>query len=393
MAVAAISDTTDAFDPFDATTTRDPWPEYARLRRDNPVWEFRPGVFLIARHADVHRCLVDADTLSSRSNFFLGDLEQASEPVNITSMDRPRHTGLRKAELGGFSRAPIRGAQSWIREVADGLIDGFIDDGRADLATQFGLRMTTHVIARLVGVPAADAEQVVTWAHEIVLVRPDPVAELPSFIALFDYLRALVADRRSATSQPDDMITRLIEWSEATGEDPAGLPTHIYQLMAAGFPTTAYTFELMMYELLRRDLWRDVVDSRLDRAVVREEGLRHGSAIRAVFRLALRDVVIGEVTVPAGSRVVLSLESANRDEQLFDNSDEFRADRANAAAHVSFGAGIHLCLGAALARLELDTVLERLAARLPALALESEQPPPRRPVRILNGLDCLPVAW
>ena len=381
------------FDPFDVSAHRDPWAEFERLRREQPVWEFRPGVFLITRHDDVRRCLLDADALSNRSNFFLGDVEEASEPTNITMMDRPRHTALRKTELGGFSRAPIRGAQPWINDVADALIDDFAADGHADLSTQFGLRLTTKVIARLVGVPSAAAEQVVNWAHDITLVRPDPVDELPSFIALFEYLTALVAERRSAASQPDDMITRLIQWSDATGEDPAGLPTHVYQLMAAGFPTTAYTLELLMYELLRRGFWSGIVDGSLDRGLVREEGLRHGSAIRAVFRFAVSDVVVCDTTLPAGSRLVLSIESANRDERQFAEPDEFRPDRANAAAHVAFGAGIHLCLGATLARLELDTVLDRLAARLPTLRLADTDELPRRPVRILNGLESLPVEW
>ncbi len=132
MTPSAISDTTASFDPFDVSTTRDPWDDYYRLRRTEPIWEFRPGIFLITRYDDVRRCLLDPDALSNRSNFFLGDVERASEPTNITMMDTPRHTALRKTEIGGFSRAPIRGAQEWITGIADALIDGFVADGRAD---------------------------------------------------------------------------------------------------------------------------------------------------------------------------------------------------------------------------------------------------------------------
>lgn len=380
-----------AFDPFDTSPDRAPWVDYAALRDETPVWEFRPGVFLVTRYADVRQCLLDDAALSNRSNFFLGDLAEFGEPTNITMMDPPGHSGLRKAELAGFSRGPIRNAAPWIADVARTLVDEFVDEGSADLSSQFALRLTTRVIARLVGVPQSDADTVVAWAHEITQVRPDPVEGLESFASLFGYLDELLAERRAADQQPDDMITRLMAWSDANGEDPGGLATHVYQLMAAGFPTTAYTLELLLYELLSRGLW-DRVRS-IPVADIREEGLRHGSAIRAVFRLAVRDVVVGDTPVPSGSRVVLALESANRDERVFPDPDEFRPTRDDAGRHLAFGAGIHLCLGATLARLELDTVLPLLAERLPRLRLADGFVPQRRRIKILNGLDRLLVEW
>ena len=383
----------EAFDPFDATPDRDPWAQYAVLRAEEPLWEFAPGVHLVTRHADVRRCLLDNAALSNRSNFFLGELDDFQEPTNITMMDPPQHTELRKVELGGFSRGPIRLAAPWIRDIANDLIDDMVPAGRADLSTDFGLLLTTQVIARLVGVPAADAPQVVSWAHDITKVRPGPVDNLPSFVRLFDYLSGLVADRLRATARPDDMITRLIDWGAATGTLPERLPTHVYQLMAAGFPTTAYTLELLMYELLRHDLWGGLAGDGASIETAREEGLRHGSAIRAVFRLAVRELEVGGRTIRAGDRVVLALESANRDERVFADPDEFQLTRTNAASHLAFGAGIHLCLGAPLARLEIDTVLGLLLERLPSLRLTEGFAPQRRAVSILNGLEHLPVEW
>ena len=127
-----------SFDPFDTAADRDPWGSYVALRDDAPVWEFAPGVFLVTRHADVRCCLLDHSALSNRSNFFLGDLQDFAEPTNITMMDRPRHSVLRRVELGGFSRGPIRGAAPWIAEVADRLIDEFVDDGEPTSATSSG---------------------------------------------------------------------------------------------------------------------------------------------------------------------------------------------------------------------------------------------------------------
>jgi cytochrome P450 len=380
-----------SFDPFDTSADRSPWVDYAMLRTEAPVWEFRPGVFLVTRHADVRRCLLDHSVLSNQSNFFLGDIAEFGEPTNITMMDPPRHTSLRKVELAGFSRGPIRGAAPWIAEVADKIVDEFIEDGRADLCSQLSVRLTTKVIARLVGIPAADADTVVRWAHDITQVRPDPVEQLESFTSLFGYLADLLAVRRAAEEQPDDMITRLMTWAGATGEDAAGLPTHVYQLMAAGFPTTAYTLDMLLHELLSRGLWDQI--PMVPVAGVREEGLRHGSAIRAVFRLAMRDLVVNDVPIPAGSRLILALESANRDERVFDDPDEFRLTRDDVGSHLSFGAGIHLCLGATLARLELDTIVPLLARRLPGLRLADGFVPRRRAIKILNGLEGLLVEW
>jgi cytochrome P450 family 142 subfamily A polypeptide 1 len=381
------------FDPFDATPDRDPWARYAVLRAEEPVWEFAPGVHLVTRYADVRRCLLDSSALSNRSNFFLGEPGDFQEPTNITMMDPPAHTELRKVELAGFSRGPIRLAAPWIRDAANDLIEGLLPAGRADLSTDFGLLLTTQVIARLVGVPTGDAPQVVSWAHDITKIRPGPVDNLPSFTRLFDYLSGLVADRLQATSRPDDMITRLIDWAAATGTPSQRLPTHVYQLMAAGFPTTAYTLELLMYELLRRDLWGGLASDGASIEAAREEGLRHGSAIRAVFRLAVRELEVGGRTIRPGDRVVLALESANRDERVFDDPDEFRLGRRNGGSHLAFGAGIHLCLGAPLARLEIDTVLSLLRERLPSLRLADGFVPQRRAVSILNGLEHLPVEW
>ncbi len=228
---------------------------------------------------------------------------------------------------------------------------------------------------------------------DVTRVRPGPVENLPSFTRLFDYLSRLVTDRLRASARPDDMLTLLIDWCAATGTPSEQLPTHVYQLMAAGFPTTAYTLELLMYELLRRDLWRVLATRGANVETARDEGLRHGSAIRAVFRLAVREVEVGGRTIPAGDRVVLALESANRDERVFDDPDDFRLTRPNSASHLAFGSGIHLCLGAPLARLEIDTALRLLLERLPSLRLADGFVPQRRAVSILNGLEHLPVQW
>jgi cholest-4-en-3-one 26-monooxygenase len=385
------------FDPFDASPDRDLTPAFARLRREQPVWEFQPNTFLLTRHADIREVLLDPATFSNHGNFFLGSAEASTEPRNITHLDPPEHTALRRVLLSGFSAGPIRDAEPWVRQRANELVDEFAADGAAELSRQYALALTTSIIARLVGLPAADADRVITWSHEIVQLRPAPVAEMDSFRLLFGYLRDLLDERRRAASPPDDMITRLMRRTGCPADRDRGdleLVTHVYQLMAAGFPTTAYTIEVALWQLLvRRERWEALSRDVSLLPAARDEALRFGSAIRSVFRTATRPTAVHDVTIPAGGRLVLSLESANRDEAVFDDPDTFRLDRDNTRHQIAFGSGIHLCVGAPLARAEIDAALGTLAARLPGLRLVPGFIPRWKQIGILNGLQEVPVEF
>ena len=363
-----------AFDPFDARPDRDLTEGYAAVRRHAPVWEIEPGIFLLSRYRDVRNVLLDRTDFSNHGNFFLGPADGSAEPPNITHLDPPEHTQLRAVLLEGFSAGPVRAAEPWVQSRAEQLAEDLAGAGVVDLCSQFALPLTTSVIARLVGLPPVDADRVVGWSQEIVQLRPAAVADIPAFTSLFGYLQALLEDRRRSSGLPDDMITRLMR-RPGRPADPADddreIVTHVYQLMAAGYPTTAYTIGMGLHALLAEPaLWAGVVADRSLVAVVREESLRYGSAIRQVFRTALREREIDGVTVPAGSRVVLALESANRDEGVFFDPGRFRMDRGEIGRqHLAFGSGIHLCLGATLARTEIDAAIGVLAERLAQMAL------------------------
>ena len=219
---------------------------------------------------------------------------------------------------------------------------------------------------------------------------------MESFGALFDYLQAMIKERRSSSVAPDDMVSRLMRRPGRPldqDEDDRQLVTHIYQLMAAGYPTTACTIAIAIYRLLaERDLWRQVVADRSLISLAREEALRYGSAIRSVFRTATRSVRLDDVEVPEGRRLVLSLESVNYDELVFGDPGRFRLNRRRQTRrHLAFGTGVHLCLGLTLARTEIDIALTSLARRLPTLELQPEFRPLWKPVGILNGLQSVPV--
>jgi cytochrome P450 len=389
---------TEQFDPFDRSPERDLAPAFARLRLERPVWEFQPGVFLVTRWADVRDVLLDSTTFSNHGNFFIGAADASTEPRNITHLDPPEHTTLRRVLLGGFSAGPIRSAAPWIERRAHEILDGLEGAGRAELSAQFALALTTSVIAKLVGLPPEDADRVVAWSHDIVVQRPAPVADMESFHHLFAYLRGIVDERRNVANPPDDMITRLMNRPGCPADrdlDDLQLATHVYQLMAAGFPTTAYTIEIAIWQLLTDpQRWGRLVADHSLVPTVRDEALRWGSAIRSVFRTATDDTTVAGVPIPRSSRLVLCLESANRDETVFDDPDTFRLDRGQQNRHhLAFGSGIHLCLGAPLGRTEIDTALTILAERLPGLRLAPGFVPRWKTLGILNGLQEVPVEF
>jgi len=395
---AATIAAVEHFDPFDSSPDRDLGPAFARLRKNCPVWEFQPGKFLVTRYSGVREVLLDPVAFSNKGNVFLGSAEASTEPPNITHMDPPDHTVLRRVLLGGFSARPIKSAQPWVEQRAHEIIDGFVADGAAELSEQFALALTTSVIARLVGLPPEDAERVVSWSHDVVMQRPLPVAGMSSFQNLLDYLREVVAQRRASADPPDDMITRLMNRPGCPADherDDLQLVTHIYQLMAAGFPTTAYTIEIALWQLLtdpRR--WRQVVADRRLVPAAREEALRFGSAIRSTFRTATCDTELQGMPIPRGSRLVLCLESANRDGTVFEDPDTFRLDRGESGRrHLAFGAGIHLCLGATLGRTEIEIALNALADRIPDMRIAPGFQPRWKPLGILNGLEAVPVEF
>jgi cholest-4-en-3-one 26-monooxygenase len=382
------------FDPFDASPTRDPHARLDWLRAHDPVAEVASGVFYITRHADVRAVLLDHETFSSAGNFTLEE-GQGREANLIVQLDPPRHTELRRIELGGFARGAISNAEPWIRSRLEELIASFEDQGGAELMGELALPLTSHVIARLVGVPTEDAAMLAGWVRDVSAHRPRPVYELDSWARLKKYIDDLVDGRTRTRRRSDDMLSRFLA-ADVDGRrlDASELPFHVYQLFTAGTETTAYTIGMTLHQLLiERSRWETLQRHRELLPAVREEGLRWTSAIRSDFRTATQDTTIAGVGVPAGSRVLVSLESANRDEHVWSDPHEFRLDRGEDRRHLAFGFGIHLCLGAALARTEIALAASLLLERFPDLRLADGYEPRLVGSSVLNGLERLDVVW
>jgi cytochrome P450 len=260
---------------------------------------------------------------------------------------------------------------------------------------ELALPLTAHVIARLVGVPTQDAAMLAGWVRDVSAHRPRPVYELASWAQLKAYIDELVRHRARSRADHDDMLSRFLD-AEVGGErlHPDELPFHVYQLFTAGTETTAYTIGVTLHQLLDDPTrFARLREHRGLLPAVCEEGLRYTSAIRSDFRTAARDGEIAGVRIPAGSRVVVSLESANRDESVWSDPQSFRLDRGEDRRHLAFGAGIHQCLGAALARTEIVLTLQLLLDGFPGLSLAEGYEPRLVASSVLNGLDRLDVVW
>ena len=354
-----------SFDPFAPTDLADNRERLARARRACPVTGISPGLHFVGGHEAARGVLLDQSAYSNHGNFVLEAGDGPAPPELITQSDPPEHTALRSLLRPGFARTAITDAAPWIREYADALLADLPAHGPADLVGDYALPLTARVIARLVGVPAQDAGELAQLSLDITAILPAAFTETDAWHRLEAYFTA--AARRRREEPTDDLITLL------TGTDLADreVAFHAWQLFVAGLESTAYTIGSTLRQLLEDRRWWEAL--RADPTLldgVREEGLRHGSAIRWVLRTVVGDQDLAGTAVRDGERVIVGLESANMDESTFGaDAAAFDPRRPTARRHVSFGHGIHLCLGAELSRIEISTAIAALVDRMPELRL------------------------
>lgn len=381
------------FDVFHAGSDRvDHQAALRGFRHEQPVAEVDDRTYLVTRHGDVKEILRDFRSFSSAGNFTLVSPDEEPERELILQHDPPFHTALRRVELPAFTRGSIRDERAWIDERVRALLDRAEEGSRPlEFMSEVAIPLTTFVIASLVGLPKGDLAELAGWVRDISSHRPYPVYELESWKSLSSYLRSCAEKDWEQPEPSEDIIGRLTQAAADGLIGEEDIPIHVYQLFTAGTETTAYTLGFTLLELLRRPDGWGRLSGEWDAIfpAVREEGLRFTTAIRLDFRIATRDVEIAGVTIPEGSRVVLSLESANRDEQLWEDPDSFRLDRGEDHRHLAFGYGAHLCLGASLARSEIEAVLLAMTRRYPELALDASFVERRVPSIVLNGLERL----
>ncbi|OHV29028.1 MULTISPECIES: cytochrome P450 [Pseudofrankia] len=369
---------------------RDPYPTLARLRERAPVsWHAGTGRWLAASHAAVGAVLRDRR---------LGRLWQDKEPAaffapfnllhrnQMMENEPPAHTRLRSLVAQAFSRGHVERLRPAVAAEATALLAAAGPD--FDLLADVAEPLAVTVIAELLGVPRADRHRLRPWSAAIVRmyeVAPSPAAEAAAVTAAGEfagYLRRLAARRRD--DPRDDLISHLVAARDGTDRLSADeLVASAILLLNAGHEASVNALGGGVVALLRHpdQLARLRADRTLIPAAV-EEMIRYDPPLHLFIRTATADVTVAGVTIPAGAEVAALLGAANRDPAVFADPDSFDAGR-DPNPHVGFGAGLHFCLGAPLARIELQTALAALLDHAPTWTLAAE--PVQRPTFVLRG--------
>jgi cytochrome P450 len=387
------------FNPFAPGFTDDPYPHYARLRELDPVHEHPLGFWILGRHADVSALLRSKHSVELRNAgpSPLRDLqEQAlatqvadagpmSTELSRTMLDRdpPDHTRLRRLVSKAFTRKAIEALEPRVVELVDAALGrmerSIARDGSADLVAELAYPLPFTVICEMLGMPETDHDRLRELAGTLVRsLEPVTDPELMAAITSADReIAAQIAEVIEAKrSQPgDDLLTALIA-AEEDGDtlSDAELVAQVVLLYVAGHETTVNLVANGALALLRNpdQLVTLAAHPELDGNAV-EELLRYDSPVQQSRRVLLSDHEVGGKVIPAGTFVIASLASANRDDEVFGpDADQLRLDRENARAQLSFGGGPHHCLGAALARLEGRVALGRLVRWFPTLRLAED---------------------
>lgn len=385
-----------------------PYELFARLRAEMPVhWSpvlsqfpHEAGFWSIVRHEDIRAISLDFETFSSeRGGVVLVD--DIGVPLDLVRMqpiaqDPPRHDRMKQLFQQAFTPKRIAAHELAIRAIVDRALDGVAERGECDLITDIGKHVTARVIGSLLGTPPEDDEQLVEWSNSIVGFedpdyRPDFQALSEELSAAFEYVLPQVLERRENPS--DDLVSALahaeIDGERLTDEE---MVLTFGLLMAAGNDSTRAVFGSSMLALIEHpDQRRLLIDNPdlIDDAV--EECLRCFPAFSYMRRTATRDVELHGRTIKEGDKLALWYVSGNRDETVYDDPERFDITRGR-VQHQAFGAGgRHFCLGAALARLELKTMLQRTLARFPDMELAGE--PVRAHSLFLNQHKSIPVRF
>jgi cytochrome P450 len=397
------------FDPLSPEQRENPFEVLALARREQPVF-YAPelDLWVVTRHDDVLEVLKDHRSFSST-----GALKSASAPLPpevvavlaegypempyIIEIDPPLHDRIRGLVTKAFTPRRIRALEPTVHRIVDELLDELPAEGEADIVERFAWPLPLRVLGHLLGLPREDLAQLHEWGNDWMLVQQEGpleqrLAHARGTVALQRYFVDAVERREQEPS--DDLIGALVAARPEidpplTNVEIAGLPL---DLMVAGHVTVTRAIGSTLRLLFDHPPLREhLLDpERAPRAI--EEVLRLESPAQGLFRTATCDVVVGGTTIPSGARVMAHFASANRDERVFAEPASCRPERDELGRHVAFGKGIHFCIGAPLARLELEIALPALLTRLPNLRPAS-LPALREPLFFARGFATLPLAW
>jgi len=358
------------YDPYAYAMHADPYPTYARLREEAPLYRNdERGFWALSRHADVVEGFRNTDDLSSAWGVSLdptATTPHAHRTMSFLAMDPPRHGHMRALVSRAFTPRRVAELEPRIREITRSHLAPALEAGNFDFITDLAGLIPMDVISEMIGVPPADRAEI-RRLSDVVVHRNEGVHDVPpegveAALSLVVYYQDLVNDRRA--NPTDDLTTALIDaeidGTRLSDEDIIGF---LFLMGVAGNETTTKLLGHAWYWAWRNPDQRALAfgDAQLA-AEWAEETLRYDASSQALARTATTDLHLHGGTIAAGDRVVLLVGSANRDPRVFADPDAYRIGRSDIGNLVSFGFGRHFCLGASLARLEARVVLEELVA-------------------------------
>jgi cytochrome P450 len=389
-----------SFDDAVSGDVRDPYTGLAAMRRSNPVQrldmsgmpheESKP-VFMVYRHEEIEQVLRDHETFSS--GIVVSVFGDVFGKQVMLGMDEPEHGRYRSLVSKAFTqRALARRQEQLVERVAGELIDRFAGRGRAELVREFTFPYPTQIIAGLLGLPREDYPQFQRWSISLLSFTVNRERGIAASNALKDYFAPILAARREAPR--DDLISTLaqaeIDGAQLSDEE---IFSFLRLLLPAGVETTYRSTGNLLFGLLSNP--EQLAAVRADRSLIPqaiEEAVRWEAPLLIITRVAARDTELAGIPVPAGSAVMPMLGAANRDENRYPDPDRFDVFRAQKPS-ISWGHGVHVCLGMHLARLEMRVALELLLDRLPGLRFDPEGKDPHIRGQVFRSPTSLPVLF
>ena len=395
------------FDPSDPEFLADPYPVLNRVREQAPLfYDAARERWFVTRHEDVRSCLRDK-RLGRNFRQVLAPEEIGVPPLDprwqafwdserwsLLWLEPPDHTRLRKLVAAAFTPRSVEALREPAHALARELLEPLAEAGEMELLYDYAQPYSIAVICRMLGVPLDRHRDLLDWSHRMVKmyefeVPLEAAHKANEAAAEFqEYVHELIGERRA--NPRDDMVTALVQARVDDGRlSDDEIVSTVIVLLNAGHEASVNTLGNGMRAFARHpDQWRRVVDGSVPAAAAGEELIRFDPPLQLFERWVLtEDFAVGDVSIPRGAKIALLFGAANRDPRVFERPDEFDVARENAVQHIGFGGGIHVCIGAPLARIELEASLEALRRWWPDFRLVEE--PKRTGAFVIWGLQAL----
>ncbi len=385
-----------------------------RLRAEAPVYQCpHTGIVFVSDYPTICAVARNHQVFSNRFAQAMSKPTDEHSPVSqirqtgyptvdtMLTQDPPKHRRYRSLVNQAFTARRVASLEPHIAVICHELIDDFIDAGECEFVSAFSKRLPMTVIAEQLGVPLADYDLFTTWSDAFVAQlsglasEDEEVAAAKQIVEFQNYFAARLEERRAA---PKDDILSAIVHASIDGEQPldiAEMLSILQQLLVAGNETTTHAISEGVLLLIRHPQQMDKLrkQPQLLPGLV-EEVLRLSTPTANMWRVAAEDTRLGEIDIPAGTMLQLRFSSANRDESVFADADGFDIERDNASSNIAFGHGVHMCIGASLARKELAVAFATLLERLQSIELDCPEEELVYPANVLlRGVATLPVRF